>query len=151
MTVVERKLTGIAACPGVAFGHAVTSWDPEFVTLNYSLADDEVDAHVESLRQSIEKSRQQLAKMQSKLEHSVAGDSTTLIDAHMLILEDRFFVDRIVQKIREEKINAEWAIQAVSSTIFEAYDRVHDDYLRDRRGDLEDIVRRLTDAVFSNL
>ena len=88
MTVVERKLTGIAASPGVAFGHAVTSWDPELITLNYTLADDEVEGQVDSLRQSIEKSRQQLTRMQDKLESSVAGDSTTLIDAHLLILED---------------------------------------------------------------
>jgi phosphotransferase system enzyme I (PtsI) len=143
MTVVERKLSGIAASPGVAFGHALTSWDPELVTLNYTLAETEVDDQLDSLRQSIEKSRQQLTKMQDKLESSVAGDSTTLIDAHLLILEDPLFVDRITQKIREEKINAEWAIQAVTSNVLEAYDRVHDDYLRDRRGDLEDVVRRL--------
>lgn len=143
MNVVERKLSGVAASPGVAFGHAVTSWDPEFVTLNYTLAPEEVASQVSSVRQSIEKSREQLRRMQDELEHSVAGDSTTLIDAHMLILEDRMFVDRIIEKIREERINAEWAIQAVSSTILEAYDRVHDDYLRDRKGDLEDVVRRL--------
>ena len=143
MTVVERKLTGIAASPGVAFGHAVTSWDPEFVTLNYTLADDEVEDQVDSLRQSIEKSRQQLTKIQDELESSVARDSTTLIDAHLLILVDPLFVDRITEKIREEKINAEWAIQAVTNTVLEAYDRVRDDFLRDRRGDLQDVVRRL--------
>ena len=143
MTVIERKLQGIAASPGIAFGHAVTAWDPELVTLNYSLEPDEVDSHVENFRRSVEKSRSQLEKMQEKLERSRGGDSTTLIDAHLLILEDAMFVDRIVNKIEDKQINAEWAIQSVSGTILEAYDRVHDDYLRDRRGDLEDVVRRL--------
>ena len=143
MTVVERKLKGIAASPGIAFGHAVTAWDPELVTLNYSLEADEVDSHVESFRRSVEKSRSQLGKMQTKLEQSSGGDSTMLIDAHLLILEDAMFVDRIVDKIKSNHINAEWAIQSVSGTILEAYDRVHDVYLRDRRGDLEDVVRRL--------
>ncbi len=143
MTVVERKLKGIAASPGIAFGHAVTAWDPELVTLNYSLEADEVDSHVESFRRSVEKSRSQLGKMQTKLEQSSGGDSTMLIDAHLLILEDAMFVDRIVDKIKSDHINAEWAIQSVSGTILEAYDRVHDVYLRDRRGDLEDVVRRL--------
>lgn len=141
--VVERILKGIAASPGVAFGHAVTAWDPELVTLNYSLETGEVDTHVDSFRTSVEKSRNQLLKMQAELESSAGGDSTTLIDAHLLILEDPMFIDRIIQKIRDEKINAEWAIQSVSGAILEAYDRVHDDYLRDRRGDLEDVVRRL--------
>ena len=143
MTVIERKLQGISASPGIAFGHAVTAWDPELVTLNYSLEPDEVDSHVENFRRSVEKSRSQLEKMQEKLERSRGGDSTTLIDAHLLILEDGMFFDRIVNKIQNKQINAEWAIQSVSGTILEAYDRVHDDYLRDRRGDLEDVVRRL--------
>ena len=143
MTVVERKLDGIAASPGIAFGHAVTAWDPELVTLNYSLEPDEIDSHIENFQRSIEKSREQLGKMQVELEQSHGGDSTTLIDAHLLILEDGMFVDRIVDKITGDQINAEWAIQAVSRTILEAYDRVRDDYLRDRRGDLEDVVRRL--------
>ena len=121
----------------------MTAWDPKLVTLNYSLEPDEVDSHLENFRRSVEKSRSQLEKMQEKLERSRGGDSTTLIDAHLLILEDSLFVDRIVDKIQHAHINAEWAIQSVSGTILEAYDRVHDDYLRDRRGDLEDVVRRL--------
>ena len=143
MTVVERKLSGIAASGGVSFGHAVTAWDPELVTLNYSLQPEEVEVHVDSFRRSIEKSRDQLQQIQSKLEQSRGGDSTTLIDAHLLILEDAMFVDRVLGKIENEMINAEWAIQAVSESILDAYDRVHDDYLRDRRGDLADVVRRL--------
>ena len=53
------------------------------------------------------------------------------------------FVDRIVEKIESESINAEWAIQQVSDDLFQAYDRLNDEYLRERRGDLDDIVRRL--------
>lgn len=141
-TRVERILKGIAASSGVAFGHAVTAWDPELVTLNYTLDPDEVASHVESFRTSVEKSRRQLRKMQGELDSS-PGDSTTLIDAHLLILEDSMFIDRIVDKIQGERMNSEWAIQSVSGSILEAYDRVHDDYLRDRKGDLEDVVRRL--------
>ncbi len=143
MSIVERKLKGVAASPGIAFGHAVTAWDPELVTLNYSLKPEQVPRQIQSFLRSVEKSRAQLQKMQTRLERSRGGDSTTLIDAHLMILEDRIFIDRIVKKIEKEQINAEWAIQSVSGTILEAYDRVHDEYLRERRGDLEDIVRRL--------
>ncbi|HYR43826.1 MAG TPA: phosphoenolpyruvate--protein phosphotransferase, partial [Terriglobia bacterium] len=42
-----------------------------------------------------------------------------------------------------DSINSEWAIQQVSDDLLQAYDRLDDEYLRERRGDLEDIVRRL--------
>jgi phosphotransferase system enzyme I (PtsI) len=59
------------------------------------------------------------------------------------VLQDRLFVDRIIEKIENELRNSEWAIQEVSDDLFQAYDKLNDDYLRERRGDLEDIVRRL--------
>ena len=62
--VVERVLKGIAASPGVSFGHAATAWDPELVTLNYTLEESEVETQVESVRISVEKSQAQLVKMQ---------------------------------------------------------------------------------------
>ena len=65
------------------------------------------------------------------------------MDAHLLILQDKLFVDRIIETIQERAVNAEWAIQQVSDELYEAYDRLQDDYLRERRGDLEDIVRRM--------
>src|SRR4030095_9549711 len=82
-------------------------------------------------------------RMQSELRQSRVPESSFLVDAHLLILQDRLFVDRIVETIQEKSVNAEWAIQQVSGELFEAYDRLQDDYLRERRGDLEDIVRRL--------
>src|SRR6185369_9469784 len=59
------------------------------------------------------------------------------------VLQDRLFVDRIIEKIESDYINSEWAIQLVSDDLFQAYDRLNDEYLRERRGDLDDIVRRL--------
>ena len=60
-----------------------------------------------------------------------------------MILQDKLFVDRIIETIQERAVNAEWAIQQVSGELYEAYDRLQDDYLRERRGDLEDIVGRM--------
>ena len=81
--------------------------------------------------------------MQAELRQSRIPESSFLVDAHLLILQDKLFVDRIIETIQERAVNAEWAIQQVSEELYEAYDRLQDDYLRERRGDLEDIVRRM--------
>src|SRR5205823_1187691 len=86
---------------------------------------------------------EQLKRMQSELKKKSGPESSFLIDAHLLVLQDRLFVDRIIEKIETDYINSEWAIQLVSDDLFQAYDRLNDDYLRERRGDLDDIVRRL--------
>src|SRR5437667_2964185 len=139
----ERVIHGVVGSVGIAIGKAVRTFDPLFVSFNSRLRPDQLRKEVERFRGSVEKSREQLKRMQAELGRKSGPESSFLIDAHLLVLQDRLFVDRIVEKIETEHINSEWAIQQVSDDLFQAYDRLNDDYLRERRGDLEDIVPRL--------
>src|SRR5262252_3247272 len=143
MSSSERVLHGITVSSGAAIGHAVRAFDPLFISLNLRISAEEVAGEVARFRVSVEKSSGQLRRMQAQLKRRNAEESSFLIDAHLLILQDRLFVDRIIAKIESDRINAEWAIQQVTDDLCEAYDRLEDDYLRERRGDLDDIVRRL--------
>jgi len=139
----ERIIRGVVASVGTAIGKAVRTFDPLFVSFNFKLRQDQVRKEIDRFRSSVEKSREQLKRMQSELKRKSGPESSFLIDAHLLVLQDRLFVDRIIEKIETDWINSEWAIQQVSDDLFQAYDRLNDDYLRERRGDLDDIVRRL--------
>jgi phosphoenolpyruvate-protein phosphotransferase (PTS system enzyme I) len=139
----ERIIHGVVASVGTAVGKAVRTFDPLFVSFNFKLRPDQVRKEVERFRGSVEKSRVQLKRMQSELRKKTGPESSFLIDAHLLVLQDRLFVDRIIEKVETDCINSEWAIQQVSDELFQAYDRLNDEYLRERRGDLDDIVRRL--------
>src|SRR6516162_6744586 len=139
----ERIIHGVVASVGTAVGKAVRTFDALFVSFNFKLRPDHVRKEVERFRASVEKSREQLKRMQAELKRKSGPESSFLIDAHLLVLQDRLFVDRIIEKIENDHINAEWAIQQVSDDLFQAYDRLSDEYLRERRGDLDDIVRRL--------
>src|SRR5215813_7648148 len=139
----ERIIHGVVASVGMAVGKAVRTFDPLFVSFNLKLRPDRVRKEIDRFRRSVEKSREQLKRMQAELKRKSGPESSFLIDAHLLVLQDRLFVDRIVEKIESDSINAEWAIQQVSDDLFQAYDRLNDEYLRERRGDLDDIVRRL--------
>src|SRR2546426_7023798 len=139
----ERVIHGVVGSVGFAVGRAVRTFDPLFVSFNLKLRPDRVRKEIDRFRQSVEKSREQLKRMQAELRRASGRESSFLIDAHLLVLEDRLFVDRIIEKIETDSINSEWAIQLVSDDLFQAYDRLDDEYLRERRGDLEDIVRRL--------
>ena len=139
----QRIIHGVVASVGIASGKAVRTFDPLFVSFNFKLRPDQIRKEVDRFRGSVEKSREQLKRMQSELKRKTGPESSFLIDAHLLVLQDRLFVDRIIEKIETDLINSEWAIQQVSDDLFQAYDRLNDEYLRERRGDLDDIVRRL--------
>jgi phosphoenolpyruvate-protein phosphotransferase (PTS system enzyme I) len=139
----EHIIRGVMASAGIAIGRAIRTFDPLLISYNFHIPQSETAKEVTRFRASIEKSRKQLERMQAELRQSRIPESSFLVDAHLLILQDKLFVDRIIETIQERAINTEWAIQQVSDELYAAYDRLQDDYLRERRGDLEDIVRRM--------
>ncbi len=139
----ERIIRGVMASSGIAIGRAIRIFDPLLISYNFHIQPADTAREVSRFRASVEKCRKQLERMQGELRGSSIPESSYFVDAHLLILKDKLFVDRIIDKIQTEAVNAEWAIQQVSGELYEAYDRLHDDYLRERRIDLEDIVRRM--------
>ena len=50
---------------------------------------------------------------------------------------------RALALIREERVNAEWAVHRAFEEIEQVFDAIEDPYLRERKGDVEDVVGRL--------
>jgi phosphotransferase system enzyme I (PtsI) len=113
----ERIIRGVMASPGVAIGRAIRTFDPLLISYNFHIPQSETAKEVARFRASVEKSRKQLVRMQAELRQSTIAESSFLVDAHLLILQDKLFVDRIIETIQERAVNAEWAIQQVSDEL----------------------------------
>ena len=59
------------------------------------------------------------------------------------MLDDPMLVPRAADIVREQRVNAEWAVQQVSHEFSAVFDEVADPYLRERKGDVLDLVGRL--------
>ena len=70
-------------------------------------------------------------------------DPLYIIDVHIMIMQDRKFVDRTVQNIREMSVNAEWAVRMTVDKYREIFDRMEDDYLRGRISDIQYAGQRI--------
>src|SRR5262249_61146024 len=66
-----------------------------------------------------------------------------LFDAQLLMLDDPMLVDRAAGIIRDERLNAESALQRALDEVSALFDRMDDPYLRERKGDVADVVGRL--------
>ena len=60
------------------------------------------------------------------------------------MLDDAMLVGRAAETIRHERLNAESALQRALEHISAVFDQAHDPYLRERKGDVADVVGRLT-------
>ena len=59
------------------------------------------------------------------------------------MLQDAYFSGDVIDIIRKQHINAEWALEIVVSRFLSSFEKVEDPYLRERGQDLNHIYQRL--------
>ena len=68
-------------------------------------------AEVQRLTRAVEASRRQLQAIKERLSPRGGRPHAYIFDAHLLMLEDPLLLDRAVAVIRQEHVNAEWALR----------------------------------------
>jgi phosphotransferase system enzyme I (PtsI) len=67
-----------------------------------------------------------------------------IFDAHRLILEDNSLFESVRNTIRKEKVRVEWALSEVNQKYQELFDAIADDYFRQRKSDVSDVLARVS-------
>ncbi len=134
-----QRLSGIGVSGGVGAGRAVVLIQRAQV-LRFSIAPSRVDAEIARLDHARLRSAQQLDRIQLKLP---GRDLGALFEAQRLMVDDPMLLPRAAAIINEQRVNAEWALQQVFDHLGAVFDGVEDPYLRERKGDLADVVGRL--------
>ncbi len=138
----ENPLRGTVAYPGLASGPAHVMVDSGgFVDF---LEEDQVDPEEERQRieQALEKTRIQTIFLEKRVAERLSPDDASIFHTHLMILEDRAFLQRIQQQIEEHHCAA-YALKTVVDHYISAFERMDDPYLRERAADMKDIGRRL--------
>jgi phosphotransferase system enzyme I (PtsI) len=137
-----QRVTGIGASPGVVAGRAVILIQREQV-LRYRVPSAHVDAEITRLSASRDLARQQLTEIRTSVNRRHGAELASIFDAQLLMLDDQKFVPRAADMIRQQRVNAAWAIQRVFDDFSAVFDDIADEYLRERKGDVADLAGRL--------
>ncbi|MGE5358147.1 MAG: phosphoenolpyruvate--protein phosphotransferase [Bacteroidales bacterium] len=136
-----HRLAGVGVSPGMAVGRAVLLKQNPLVVrfpVRAARVEDEVARLERARRLSSEQLREikaQMSRGASQLEH--------LFDAQILMLQDPMLLERAIDTVRREQVNAEWALQRTFEDVAAIFKDIEDAYLRERRGDVADVVGRL--------
>jgi phosphotransferase system enzyme I (PtsI) len=136
-----RRMKGIGVSPGVVAGRAVVLIQRAHV-LRYQIPPARVEHELQRLDDSRGRSREQLVEIQAQLAER-RPELSSLFDAQLLMLDDPMLLPRAAEIVREQRVNAEWAVQQVFHEFSAVFDEVADPYLRERKGDVGDLVGRL--------
>lgn len=138
----EMRRTGLGVSPGIAFGRAYLIGRDTLKAPRHHIEADDIDTEVARLYKAIAASDKQLAKIKEKLASENESDYH-IITAHQMMLHDEHLVGAAVEYIRDETINAEWALRRAVDDIRGVFDSIEDQYLRERRSDVEFVFERV--------
>jgi phosphotransferase system enzyme I (PtsI) len=136
------QLKGLGVSPGVGIGKALVL-KRGCRDLRFRVPTFLVDRELERLNDARARSRAQIHQIKERISRSAGAEHAYLFDAQLLMLDDEMLVKRARAIIRAERLNAESALQRALDQISALFDQAEDSYLRERKGDVADVVGRL--------
>jgi len=138
-----RTYKGIGVSPGIAIGRAVIIEKRVASVYRVPIREEEVDGEVTRFMEALEKTQSELLELKQKVSRSMGDEYASIFDAHAMIVSDASFSDKVVQKIEEEQVNAEWALSEVEEELQARFNSFDDEYLRERVADVKDVSQRV--------
>jgi phosphotransferase system enzyme I (PtsI) len=137
------RLTGLGVSPGIGIGKALVI-KRGTRDLRFRVPAALVSRELDRLEAARERSREQIQQIKERIAATVGVEHAYLFDAQLLMLDDAMLMRRAEETIRTERLNAESALQRALEYISSVFEDAHDSYLRERKGDVADVVGRLT-------
>lgn len=147
MLRMSFQVFGLPVSRGVAIGRAVLVASSRIDVAHYFIDEGQVEQEIERLRNARDAVADELSALQRDLPSDAPGELSALLDVHLMLLHDDTLTGATKQWIQERHYNAEWALSAQLEVIARQFDDMEDDYLRERKADLEQVVERLLRAM----
>ncbi len=138
-----RVLQGIAASPGYAVGPLFRIRREKPAPPRRELAPAEVDGEADRFRQAVAQAHREIRSLRDRLARELGPDEARILDSHLLILEDELTIDRTLDRIRRERLNAESAFAQSVADIASQLHGIQDAVFRERVNDLRDVEARV--------
>ena len=137
------RMSGLGVSPGIGIGKALVL-KRGTRDLRFRVPPWLVTRELDRLDSARARSREQIEHIKQRIAASAGAEHAYLFDAQLLMLDDAMLVGRAADTIRAERLNAESALQRALEHISALLDHAQDPYLRERQGDIADVVGRLT-------
>lgn len=145
----EQRVQGIGVSPGIVIGEARGFSRRRLLVRPRPIKESEIAGELKRLDAAVEKSRKGIQRVAARVKRRLGSESANIFEAHLLILDDPMLTGRGREIIRQDAVNADFAILRAMSEIQKAFSSVKDEFFRQRLSDLEDVGRQLIESIQS--
>ena len=136
-----EKFIGKAAFQGIAIGKIAEMVKSDGVVRRDHIED--VAAEIDRLHAAKEQAIGELQALYQKALKDVGEAHAEIFEVHQMMLDDDDYNESIEEMIKEQKVNAEYAVATTGDNFADMFANMEDEYMRGRAADVKDISSRL--------
>ncbi len=139
------EMRGIPTARGVAIGPVFKMGAMDLAQLDYTPSDD-AEREERDLVRALHEARRELDDNRDEMGEEFGPDFAAVFNVHIQILEDKGFIGKLREAVRESGSALE-ALRQVLALYRDTFARIEDPYFRDRAWDVEDVGRRVMERL----
>ena len=133
-------LKGIAASAGISIARVYKLEAPKVEIVK---KEGDPAGEVEKFNAALEKTKKDIEGVKERAAKRLSEEELAVFDAHLMMAGDPEFASQIVNMIETDKVNAEYAADAVATQMVTMFESMDNDYFRERAADIKDVTFRL--------
>ncbi|MER1955062.1 MAG: phosphoenolpyruvate--protein phosphotransferase [Desemzia incerta] len=135
-------LKGIAASDGIAIAKTYMLIEPDLTFTKKSVEDSE--SEIQRITDALAKAKEELSLIRENAAKSLGEEEAQVFDAHLMVLSDPDLIGTVESNIKDNKVNAESALQEATDTFISIFEGMEDNpYMQERAADIKDVRKRV--------
>ncbi|MDZ4141594.1 MAG: phosphoenolpyruvate--protein phosphotransferase [Methylotenera sp.] len=147
---ISFTLHGVGVSSGIAIGHAHLVSNALLEVVHYQLPKHLIDDEIKRFSDAIATVKHDLEDINHSLRKNAPTELNAFIGTHLMMLADKSLSETPKDIIRSEQCNAEWAIKLQMDDIVEQFELIEDEYLRERKQDVIQVVERVIKVLLGH-
>ena len=139
------KIYGVGAAEGIGIGAAKVVREQNVEVVKKSIPDSE--AEVNNFMRILDITKAETEEMSQALEKNASAKEAEILFGHIMLMSDPMLVDEIVNRIKGERVCAEYAIEEVCNQYAAVFASMDDELMQQRATDMLDIKTRLIKKI----
>jgi phosphotransferase system enzyme I (PtsI) len=140
-----KHLCGLSGAPGYILGTAIILNKKSVVIEQKQISD--VNMEIAIFNKSREKYKQKLENLAEKAGQDTGKKGKAIFEAYQQILGDNVFFNKAIKRVENDKVNIEYAIDSELKVTTSLFEKLDDDYLKERGNDIKNVCMELITEI----
>ncbi|MFW6160813.1 MAG: phosphoenolpyruvate--protein phosphotransferase [Acidobacteriota bacterium] len=137
------RLRGMGVSPGISLCEAYLAEQVIFTSRKETIPPDKVEEEIKRLKEAYLRTKEELSRIRTQIKEKIGKEHSFIFEAHLMILEDKSLFEDIVNLIRKEKVQAEWALSRVHEKYIQLFESLNEEYFKQRKFDVSDVLSKI--------